>query len=296
MTIEQAKSILLSDYLYTIGYYPCKQQNHNLWYISPLRNESEPSFKVNLKRNEWYDFGIGKGGDIIAFVCELHQTDVGKALHILSGKPISGNSFSFRQKDAFDSFEDIMIRPLSNIALIDYLHQRGIPSDIATTQCKEVYYKLKGKPYFAVAFENEKGGCEIRNKYFKGSISPKAVTWRCNLNKTCCLFEGFMDYLSFLTLCKHNGSDPLKYDALILNSIANISHAVQSLRNYEQILGYLDNDTAGQRITDGLCQYFGNRFIDKRQSYSSHKDLNEYLSNQKEPQKQSVKPKRGFRL
>ena len=99
MTIEQTKSIHLTDYLQSIGFAPCKQQNNNLWYLSPLRNENTPSFKVNLVRNQWYDFGIGKGGDIIALVMELHRTDVAGALRILDDKPIIKSSFSFRQQE-----------------------------------------------------------------------------------------------------------------------------------------------------------------------------------------------------
>ena len=31
-----------------------------------VKEEHEPSFKVNTDRNLWYDFGAGKGGNIIA--------------------------------------------------------------------------------------------------------------------------------------------------------------------------------------------------------------------------------------
>lgn len=56
MNIEEAKNIRLADYLQSLGYQPVKQQGNSLWYNSPLRAEKEPSFKVNLDRNLWYDF------------------------------------------------------------------------------------------------------------------------------------------------------------------------------------------------------------------------------------------------
>lgn len=65
MNIETAKQINLADYLHSLGYSPVKQQGINLWYKSPLREETEASFKVNTERNQWYDFGLGKGGGII---------------------------------------------------------------------------------------------------------------------------------------------------------------------------------------------------------------------------------------
>lgn len=296
MTIEQTKSIQLTDYLHSIGCTPCKQQHNNLWYLSPLRAESEPSFKVNLNRNEWYDFGIGKGGDLIALVREQHSADVAGALQILSGKPIIPGSFSFRQQESFQSFDDISLKPLGNVALLQFLRERGIMDEIATAHCKEVYYKLGGKPYFAVAFENDREGYEIRNKYFKGCISPKAITWRCDFNRLCCVFEGFIDFLSFLTICKREGADVAKYDALILNSVGNIPHALRPLRNYEQVHGYLDNDTAGQRATAELRSHFGEKFTDHSPKYSQYKDLNDYLTEQRQEQKQQPKPKRSFRL
>ncbi len=48
-----------------------------------------------------------------------------------------------------------------------------------------------------MGFKNNFGGFELRNKYFKGSSSPKEITLISNnspdrLN----VFEGFMDFLS----------------------------------------------------------------------------------------------------
>ncbi len=71
MDIQTAKQIRIADFLYSLGYSPVKQQGINLWYKSPLREETEPSFKINTERNQWYDFAIGKGGNIIALAQEL---------------------------------------------------------------------------------------------------------------------------------------------------------------------------------------------------------------------------------
>ena len=62
MNINDIKKIKLADYLQSLGYTPVKQQGKSLWYKSPLRNETDASFKVNTELNQWYDFGIGKGG------------------------------------------------------------------------------------------------------------------------------------------------------------------------------------------------------------------------------------------
>ena len=75
MDIQTAKQIRIADFLYSLGHSPVKQQGINLWYKSPLREETEPSFKVNIERNQWYDFAIGKGGNIIALAQELYCSD-----------------------------------------------------------------------------------------------------------------------------------------------------------------------------------------------------------------------------
>ena len=75
MKIEDVKQIPIADYLHSLGYSPVKQQGNGLWYKSPLREEHEPSFKVNTDRNLWYDFGAGKGGNIIALAKELYCSD-----------------------------------------------------------------------------------------------------------------------------------------------------------------------------------------------------------------------------
>ena len=56
MNIEDVKQIRIADYLHSLGYSPVKQQGNGLWDKSPLREEHEPSFKVNTDRNLWYDF------------------------------------------------------------------------------------------------------------------------------------------------------------------------------------------------------------------------------------------------
>ena len=120
MDIHTAKNIQLADYLQSLGYHPVKKQSNSLWYNSPFREEKEPSFKVNPERNLWYDFGLGKGGNIIALAQELYASDsvpylldkiTQQALHV---RPVS---FSFRQQSSTQpSFQHLETVPLSSPA------------------------------------------------------------------------------------------------------------------------------------------------------------------------------------
>ncbi|MDD2245550.1 MAG: CHC2 zinc finger domain-containing protein [Proteiniphilum sp.] len=152
---------------------PAKERGHNLWYISPFRNENEPSLKVNRKINQWHDFGSGEKGNIIDLAMKLHNTNsVSEALQAIErAVPILPSaSFSFRQQNALERIENITLKPLAHPALIQLLHKRKIPTDLAQSYCKEAHYTLSGKYYFAIAFPNDKGGYETLNPYFKGCI------------------------------------------------------------------------------------------------------------------------------
>ena len=167
MDIQTAKQIRLEEYLHSLGYSPVKRQGINLWYKSPFREETEASFKVNTERNQWYDFALGKGGNIIALASHLYATDSvpyllkrieEQAPHV---RPVS---FSFRKQSFTEpSFQQLEIVPLSSPALLAYLQERGINPVLAKKECKEARFTHNGKRYFAIAFPNMSGGYEIRN-------------------------------------------------------------------------------------------------------------------------------------
>ena len=319
MNINDIKKIKLADYLQSLGYTPVKQQGKSLWYKSPLRNETDASFKVNTELNQWYDFGIGKGGNIIALAAELyHSENVAYLLERIAERTpyIRPASFSFgEQKTHNSSFQGVQIGELSSPALIDYLRERGINIELAKRECKELRYEYEGKTYFVIGFPNIAGGYELRNRYFKGCIAPKDITHirqQGEQRTACYLFEGFMDYLSFLTLrlesCPQS-PDFDRQDYIVLNSVANVPKALYPLGSYERIHCFFDNDRAGMEAIQQIRkEYDATRYIrDASQIYSGCKDLNEYLQKRiadRKEQAQSVekrndtlskKPK-GFRL
>ena len=293
MNIAEAKNISLADYLQSIGINPCKRQGNNLWYYSPFRNETEPSFKVNLVRNEWKDFGSGsEGGNILKFVMEWHGIDnISQALRFISGEApkIPVNTFSFRRQEDLPVFEDIRILPLENPSLIQYLKERKIHIPFAQQFCKEVHYRFNDKPYFNIGFENDWEGYELRNKYFQGCLSPKGITCIKNGKDSCCIFEGFMDYLSYLTLkAKHHPEQPgiaIERDFVIFNSTSNLSKALDIISGYDTKYCFLDNDDGGKKARLTISERCGYKVNDQSVYYREYKDLNDYLC-----QKPMVKP------
>ena len=282
--LKEIKSIPLAAFLSRLGHEPAVRKGTRLWYKSPLRQEQTPSFKVETTLNCWYDFGIGKGGNIIDLATELYQsTDLRYLMRCIANSypvpSVQTVATSFAPRHSAPSVERFEVVPLEHRALVAYLQERGIPAHIATANCKEAHYSVNGKPYFAVAFENVSGGCELRNRYFKGCRGRKDISYlpwsRDGPSTECAVFEGFIDYLSALTLDIIRGAD-----ATILNSVVNITKAVPYLKDYTAINCYLDNDNAGQTALAELTAAHGSTVIDRSTIYSEFNDLNDFLFNQ----------------
>lgn len=282
--IKEIKSIPLASFLSRLGHEPTARKGTRLWYKSPLRQEHTPSFKVETALNCWFDFGLGRGGNIIDLAAELYQsTDLRHILRCIADSypvpSVPTVASSFAPRHSAPSMERFEVVPLKHRALVAYLQERGIPAHIVTTNCKEAHYSVNSKPYFAVAFENVCGGWELRNRYFKGCRGRKDISYlpwaRDGPSAECAVFEGFIDYLSALTLGIISGAD-----AVILNSVVNVNKAMPYLKGYTVINCYLDNDTAGQTALTELTAIYGRTAIDRSTLYSGYNDLNEFLVTQ----------------
>ena len=176
MTIQDVKQIKLADYLQSLGYTPVKQQGRNLWYKSPLREETDASFKVNTELEKWYDFGIGKGGNILALAAELYRSeDVAYLLKRIEERTayIRPASFSFgRQHSDNQPYQGLKVGELSSPALIAYLQERGINIGLAKRECRELRFMNADKPYFAIGFPNMKCATDTSRDVSPRKTSP----------------------------------------------------------------------------------------------------------------------------
>ncbi|MGM1054752.1 MAG: toprim domain-containing protein [Bacteroidota bacterium] len=275
---EKARTICIVKTLAKLGHFPSKTTEKEAWFLSPLRSETQASFNVSLVKNLWYDFGEGKGGNVIDLVMLLENCSFQDALDFLSENTIS---FSFspdpsapkKDNDAVTTI--VQVQSISHPALCGYLWSRGIPMAVGNTYCKEIRYSFKGKEFFSLGLQNHLGGWELRNKYFKGSSSPKSYAYLKNGSKSLLVTEGMFDLLSLDVLEKElvNTSD-----VSILNSLTFLDKIQPHIPEYDQVLLYLDNDPAGDSATKELLSRFEN-VADMRNSYKNFKDLNEKLNN-----------------
>lgn len=286
MNIDEIRKVSLVEFLNQLGYQPTGRDSKGLWFYAPYRSERKPSFHVNPRKNVWFDFGTGAGGDIFSLAGEmsgetdfLRQADyIAEKMHLPVAKPYKPTPFVEEP-----TFENIEVSRLESPVLLRYLADRDIPKEIAQRHCVKVDYELHGKRYYAVGFRNNADGYELRNPFFKGSYPPKHITLIANGNTRCNVFEGFIDFLSAERLGYNDG-----LDTVVLNSVSNLQKAIPALGDYTVIQCYLDNDTAGRAALARLRREFGDKVMDKSALYPNHKDLNDYLM--------SLYPKKSTKL
>jgi hypothetical protein len=290
----------IREYLAGLNMYPAKERGYYSMYHSLFREDKDASMKVDYNRNLWIDYGTNEGGTLIDLVMRMENCSNGEAMRLLEQRLSGTASFSFhgnnipnrKETDQEPAIRITGTGQLSSPPLIDYLHERRIDIEIAKFHCKEINYSVNGKLYFAIGFRNDAGGYELRSKYFKGCTS-KDITSHTFEQSSCQVFEGFMDYLSFLTMRNWQRS-PLA--VIVLNSLSNLPKLNNVLPQYNSVSLFLDNDVAGKRAVQNLRSVH-NDILDQSSLYANYKDLNDYLCNRITP-RQSIKkkPNRGLKM
>ena len=302
MKIEELKRIPIWELLSHLGIEPVSKRGGGaqLMYHSPLRPDRNASFSVSTRKNLWMDFGTSQGGNVIDLAIALKgYCTFSEAVTWLEEqarwfhKDILYEDFS-RYDDAHMSrlsghsgISNMRVEELTSPRLLEYLESRGIPASIGPRYCKEAHYTVRDREYYGVAFLNILGGMEIRSRSFKGCHGVKAPSV-VSVEKTkrtscCCVFEGFMDFLSYMVLEEKGVPDIVQsfpYDCIILNSTSIIQRAIPFIRVYHIAYCYLDNDFAGKQALDTLDLLMPGRIFEMSTRFSPYNDLNDYLMQQ----------------
>lgn len=283
MNIAQAKQIPIRDILDSFGYQPVKQTSGQLWYLSPLRGEASPSFKVNPELNLWYDFGDGCHGDSIDLIMKLEGLGtISEALASLKKIGSGPRSVSHppssptrRVKNQTSAMELTEIGPVTSKSLIGYLKKRGIDPGQAAASVKEAHYRVNDRAYFALALPNDSNGYELRNPFFKGTLGSKDISTVPGSTERVFVFEGMFDCLSAAEMF----GGQLDGTAIILNSVALKERAAERIRDLHPAVVelYRDNDAAGVQLKEWMNRELpGIAVVDWADSYAGYHDLNEW--------------------
>ena len=286
--LSRIKRYPIVEYLERKGIKPVRSTPAYALYHSPLRAETHPSFKVDTEKNLWIDYAEGKGGSIIDLCMRLEGCTLLEAIRILGQnapdithvprrESLQGTSKqeSIRQAAANGARRLIGISDTLPSHLQKYLtEERCINIEKAMPFLRCISYEVRGLHYQAIGFANQSGGYELRdNGIFKGTIAPKDITpIFADRAEPVCIFEGFMDFLSFFSM-----KEEVIHHCLVMNSVSNVAKAIRYLndRHLTHIRAFLDNDDAGKRATNDFIRA-GFKVEDMSVHYRNFKDLNEY--------------------
>lgn len=280
MNCSQFNRISLEEVLLSLGHLPTKQNEKEAWYLNPFASESQASFKINKSLNIWYLHSEGIGGNNVDFMKKYLNASIKDVLEWAEKQNFSSfhqQNITRKQNSLQPNYKTTEIKELQNENLKKYLQERGLSPNVYPF-VKEIHFKTGDKNLYAVGFQNQSGGWELRNSFYKGAILKKDISI-INLEqktdyqngKNVAVFEGFIDALSFLEMRKNfNG------DLLVMNSIAMLGKTKEYLENYSEINLFLDNDPAGLKCKNEILQSFPNA-KDYSEIYENHKDFNDYL-------------------
>ncbi|WP_315364361.1 toprim domain-containing protein [Prevotella jejuni] len=297
------KRYSIVEYLERKGIRPVRKTSTYVMYRSPLREETHPSFKVDTEKNLWIDYAEGRGGSIIDLCIRLEGCTLSEAICRLGQNALEHTAHSYSSSKRETSIspnqrKDITAsgtRRLTSISdtlpphLQEYLKkERCIDLEKATPFLKCISYEVRERRYEAIGFANSSGGYELRdNHLFKGTIAPKDITPIFeDKAQPVCLFEGFMDFLSFLSM-----KEEVTNQCLVMNSVSNVVRSIHYLnkRNITSVRAFLDNDDAGRKAVQEFVNT-GFKVEDMAVYYRDFKDLNEFhVSRVREQQKKLEK-------
>ena len=296
--LSRIKRYPIVEYLERKGVKPVRRTAAYALYCSPLREETHPSFKVDTEKNLWIDYGEGRGGSIIDLCMRMEGCTLSEAIRRLGQNAPVNDTYSFLNDFVPNNSQPVMAvngaRRLIEISdtlpphLQEYLtKERCIDLEKAMPFLKCVSYEVRGQRYQAIGFANRSGGYELRDdKTFKGTIAPKDITpIFTDRAEPVCIFEGFMDFLSFLSM-----KEEITNHCLVMNSVSNVARTIRYLndRHLTHIRAFLDNDEAGRRTVQDSIKV-GFHVEDMNIHYKDFKDLNDFhVSRVREQQKRKA--------
>lgn len=283
------EQVSLPELLRRLGHQPVSKSAGELKYHSPIRNgDRSPSFSVRADTNQWYDFGLPGGGDLISFAVTywpaLSFYQVLKKIQEVCDLPESKLVFAERPREPrprkaekVQCYELFCVKPLgSNPLLEEYLKSRRV-WEAAQGRLSEVYLRCvegprAGKKLFGVGWQNEYMNWEIRTAaQWKHCLGQKGMTIFNGDPTRLVLFEGMMDYLSWAT--KDPGDNSTVF---VLNSVSLIDYAIKAACGFEQKTCFFDNDEAGYKATASFLAVYPDA-ADGSQAYQNYEDYNAML-------------------
>lgn len=281
--------VSIADLLAKLGYHPVKPSAEESLYFSMLGPiETKPSFTVNDKLGVWYDQSLGKGGDVIDFGLVYWKLPLAETLV----KIMQTHAMSVRAQPSFKRRHAVKLPHYRVEDTLPLGHQDDITAylktcglwEVAQERLREIYYYVqdeKGlyKHFHAPGVQNESGGWEVRNAYFRACIGRKGLTIVPGDEHCLSVFEDYFDYLSLLTEGSGDGT------VIIFNGPTFLQAAIAKARSFPSVDLYLPRNHNGMESTlffqrsipkafDQSIRYKGyTHYLEKIKPVTKHTDL-----------------------
>lgn len=298
VNMDDLREIPISDFLARLGHHPVRKSGKELFYHSMLRETKRdtPSLTVWDEGGKWIDrggsnsTGIQAGGIVqlgLAYWPQLSFVEVLNKIKETCDMNVSmipdytpAAQYPTEPEPKGYTFELVRTQPIGkNFVLTKYLESRGI-FDVAGGHLNEIYYRNRHQsdnklPFYAIGWKNELGNWEFTNaKGFKSSIGAKGISVIPGNPYHAVLFEGYLDYLSWLKIERPVPAPT----AIVLNSIVQLHTAIERIKDIPVINVYFDNDDSGRGCTKRLMEIFPYA-KDCSGEYHGYKDYNDKLMN-----------------
>jgi len=276
--LTRAKSIDIEYFLSKNGIKPKRESQSRSYYLSPFREETQPSFIVYKDENRWRDWGNKEFGDVIDLAERIWGCKTSEAIiKLLNNDDIP----KFHKRDTvIERMPGIEVvgekDGITNEALCNYMeNMRKIPISVLNSFCSEVRFKFQNRRYIthiAVGMKNDLEGWALRNTWFRGAVSPAGIRTICQKDTDeVIVVEGFLDYASYLVLY----GEP-EHTTIILNSLIFFPMILDFLQGMSKVHIWVDNDAPADGYVDELYEN-GVNVIDHRSELKEFNDINDFL-------------------
>lgn len=290
--IAEAKQYDLLSYLRLADPFELVKLSHDTYCL-----RSHDSFKISNGLWHWFSQSIGgrsaidylikvRGYSLPDAVKEVNRT-MGRAFVPEDIRQVKRKSFSLPERNP------------DNAEVIRYLTGRGIDEELVQNLIDEGLIYESRKHNSAVFVGLDERGIPVHASYratagnakgdFGGSSKQHAFRIECNGAETVRVFEGAIDLLSYITLCRMWGKE-WRNESLI--STAGVSASKTNdevklppaLRRYlkkhpetKTVILHFDNDAAGRACTGQIRSVLCGSYRVKQVRPKTGKDYNEYL-------------------
>lgn len=274
---------------------PKRENDKEVSYCAPWRNEKEPNLSVDKCLNVWFDHVIKKGGKPLQLIRQWLEykgmdASIRAALrwsvplqdYLPRITPVEDNDDLHQWNETDPSLKLIEVKPLQKNGLIKYGESRGIPLKVLKDIFEEVYFlnKLSKTKNYALGIQNESGGYEVRHPFFKGCIGPRDIIYirgKAESPQGINIFEVPLDYATAITLREGRKFDD---DSIILCSLNCLDQASVFIKShyFKNCYTWMDNDGPGRKATkswENFCKTVENLVhVPMNEQYKPFKDVN----------------------